>query len=92
MSPTTQATQNQTPSLQLHTAAKASPSVSRFDTDELPSLDEIRAGGTYLKEKNLDDKALSEGLGSVNVGGIMVDAASIRIVMNTVRKADLIGM
>ena len=38
------------------------------------------------------DKALSEGLGSVNVGGIMVDAASIRIVMNTVRKADLIGM
>ena len=38
------------------------------------------------------DKALAEGLGSVNVGGIMVDAASIRIVMNTVRKADLIGM
>ena len=38
------------------------------------------------------DKALSEGLGSVNVNGTMVDAASIRIVMNTVKKAELIGM
>jgi len=38
------------------------------------------------------DKALSEGLGSVNHNGVMVDAASIRIVMNTVRRADLIGM
>ena len=38
------------------------------------------------------DKALAEGLGSVNVNGTMVDAASIRIVMNTVRKAELIGM
>ena len=38
------------------------------------------------------DKALSEGLGSVNVNGTMVDAASIRIVMNTVRRADLIGL
>jgi citrate lyase subunit beta/citryl-CoA lyase len=38
------------------------------------------------------DKALADGLGSVNVNGTMVDAASIRIVMNTVRKAELIGM
>ena len=38
------------------------------------------------------DKALAEGLGSVNVNGTMVDAASIRIVMNTVRRADLIGL
>jgi citrate lyase subunit beta/citryl-CoA lyase len=38
------------------------------------------------------DKALGEGIGSVNVNGTMVDAASIRIVMNTVRKAELIGM
>jgi citrate lyase subunit beta/citryl-CoA lyase len=38
------------------------------------------------------DKALAEGLGSVNHNGVMVDAASIRIVMNTVRKAELIGM
>ena len=38
------------------------------------------------------DKALAEGVGSVNVDGVMVDAASIRIIMNTVRRADLIGM
>ena len=38
------------------------------------------------------DAALAEGLGSVNVNGTMVDAASIHIVMNTVRKAELIGM
>jgi citrate lyase subunit beta / citryl-CoA lyase len=38
------------------------------------------------------DKALAEGIGSVNVNGTMVDAASIRIIMNTVRKAELIGM
>jgi len=38
------------------------------------------------------DQALAEGLGSVNVNGVMVDAASIRGVLNTVRTADLIGM
>ena len=38
------------------------------------------------------DKALAEGVGSVSVNGVMVDAASIRIIMNTVRKAELIGI
>lgn len=38
------------------------------------------------------EKALAEGIGSVNVNGTMVDAASIRIINNTVRKAELIGM
>lgn len=37
-------------------------------------------------------KAEAEGLGAVNVDGVMVDAASIRILSNTIRKADLIGM
>ncbi|MBI2736678.1 MAG: CoA ester lyase [Rhodospirillales bacterium] len=37
-------------------------------------------------------KAVAEGIGSVNVDGVMVDAASIRIISNTIRKADLIGM
>ncbi|GGC59494.1 HpcH/HpaI aldolase/citrate lyase family protein [Chelatococcus reniformis] len=37
-------------------------------------------------------KATAEGVGSVNVGGNMVDAASIRILNNTIRRADLIGM
>jgi citrate lyase subunit beta / citryl-CoA lyase len=37
-------------------------------------------------------KAEAEGIGSVNVDGVMVDAASIRILNNTIRKAELIGM
>ena len=37
-------------------------------------------------------KAESEGLGSVAVDGVMVDAASIRIMQNVVNKAELIGM
>ena len=37
-------------------------------------------------------KAEAEGLGAVNVDGVMVDAATIRILNNTLRKADLIGM
>lgn len=37
-------------------------------------------------------QAEAEGLGAVAVDGDMVDAASIRILQNTIRKADLIGM
>ncbi|HUN49670.1 MAG TPA: CoA ester lyase [Candidatus Sulfotelmatobacter sp.] len=38
-------------------------------------------------------KAEAEGLGAVNIDGVMVDVASIRILRNTIlRKADLIGM
>jgi citrate lyase subunit beta/citryl-CoA lyase len=38
-------------------------------------------------------KAEAEGLGAVNVDGVMIDVASIRILRNTVlNKADLIGM
>jgi len=37
-------------------------------------------------------KAEAEGLGAVSVDGVMVDAASIRILNNTLRKAELIGM
>lgn len=37
-------------------------------------------------------KAEAAGLGALNVDGIMVDAASIRILNNTLRKAQLIGM
>ncbi len=37
-------------------------------------------------------KAEAEGLGSVAVDGVMVDAASARIMRNVVRKAELIGM
>jgi len=36
--------------------------------------------------------AEAAGLGAVNVDGVMVDAASVRILQNTLKKADLIGM
>jgi citrate lyase subunit beta/citryl-CoA lyase len=54
-----------------------------------PSESEV-AKARKLKEAY--DQALAEGIGSVNVEGTMVDAASIRIINNTVRRADLIGM
>lgn len=37
-------------------------------------------------------QAEAQGLGAVNVDGIMVDAASVRIVRNIIKKAELIGM
>jgi citrate lyase subunit beta / citryl-CoA lyase len=37
-------------------------------------------------------EAEAQGLGAVAVNGVMVDAASIRILRNTIAKADLIGM
>jgi citrate lyase subunit beta/citryl-CoA lyase len=36
--------------------------------------------------------ALEQGLGAINVDGVMVDAASVRILQNTIDKADMIGM
>lgn len=44
------------------------------------------------KQKAAYDEALKEGLGAINVDGVMVDAASVRILQNTIDKADLIGM
>lgn len=38
------------------------------------------------------EEALEQGLGAINVEGVMVDAASVRILQNTIDKADLIGM
>ena len=37
-------------------------------------------------------EALEQGLGAINVDGVMVDAASIRIVQNLIDRADLIGL
>ena len=37
-------------------------------------------------------EALEQGLGAINVDGVMVDAASVRILQNTIDKADMIGM
>ncbi|MCB1686635.1 MAG: CoA ester lyase [Pseudomonadales bacterium] len=44
------------------------------------------------KQKAAYEQALKEGLGAINVDGVMVDAASIRIVQNLLDRADLYGM
>jgi len=37
-------------------------------------------------------KAEAEGLGAITFDGVMIDAASVRIIRNTIEKANLIGM
>lgn len=54
-----------------------------------PSQDAV---DTARKQKAAYEAALKQGLGSTNVDGVMVDAASIRILQNIIDKADLIGM
>jgi citrate lyase subunit beta/citryl-CoA lyase len=44
------------------------------------------------KQKSAYAEALEQGLGAINVDGVMVDAASIRIVQNLIDRADLIGI
>lgn len=44
------------------------------------------------KQKAAYAEALTQGLGAINVDGVMVDAASIRIVQNLLDRADLYGM
>lgn len=44
------------------------------------------------KHKAAYEEALEQGLGAINVDGVMVDAASVRILQNIIDKADLIGM
>jgi citrate lyase subunit beta/citryl-CoA lyase len=44
------------------------------------------------KQKAAYEEALEQGLGAINVDGVMVDAASIRIVQNLIDRADLYGM
>ena len=47
---------------------------------------------TAHRQKSAYAEALEQGLGAINVEGVMVDAASIRIVQNLIDRADLIGM
>ena len=44
------------------------------------------------KQKAAYDQALAESLGSISVDGVMVDAASVRLLQNVLDQADLIGM
>ncbi len=54
-----------------------------------PSEDAIVAA---RNQKSAYEQALADGLGAIDVDGVMVDAASIRIVQNLLDRADLIGM
>lgn len=47
---------------------------------------------TARKQTAAYTEALEQGLGAINVDGVMVDAASIRIVQNTLDRADLYGV
>jgi citrate lyase subunit beta/citryl-CoA lyase len=54
-----------------------------------PSADAVAKA---RKAKAAYDDALAQGLGAINVDGVMVDAASIRIVQSTLDRADLYGL
>ncbi|MCZ6619397.1 MAG: CoA ester lyase [Gammaproteobacteria bacterium] len=47
---------------------------------------------TARQQKTAYAQALEQGLGAIDVDGVMVDAASIRIVQNLINRADLIGL
>ena len=44
------------------------------------------------RQKAAYDEALAQKLGAIQVDGVMVDAASVRILQNVIDKADLMGM
>jgi len=44
------------------------------------------------KQKKAYAEALDQGLGAINIDGVMVDAASVRILQNVIDKAEMIGM
>ncbi len=54
-----------------------------------PSANTVAAA---RKQQAAYEKALQQGLGAINVEGVMVDAATVRILQNIIDKADLIGM
>lgn len=54
-----------------------------------PDADSIASART---QKAAYEEALEQGLGAINVDGVMIDAASIRIVQNLIDRADLYGL
>ncbi|MCB1645598.1 MAG: CoA ester lyase [Pseudomonadales bacterium] len=51
-----------------------------------------KAVDSARKQKAAYEEALQQGLGAINVDGVMVDAATVRILQNIIDKADMIGM
>ena len=44
------------------------------------------------KQKAAYEQAMADGIGATNIDGVMVDAATVRILQNTIDQADLFGM
>ena len=59
---------------------------NRVFTPDADTLASARA------QKAAYDEALAQGLGAINVDGVMIDAASIRIAQSLIDRADLIGI
>jgi citrate lyase subunit beta/citryl-CoA lyase len=65
--------------------AQIAPAIETFSPDPL----EVARARSLAK---VYEEAQARGEGAVQVDGVMVDVASIRILQNTLQKADLIGM
>ena len=65
---------------------------SQVDIAQAVYSPDKKAVDNARKQKAAYAQALTKGLGAIQVDGVMVDAASIRILQNTIDKADLIGM
>ena len=51
-----------------------------------------KAVAAARKQQQAYEEALKQGLGAINVDGVMVDAASVRILQNIIDQADLLDM
>lgn len=65
---------------------------SQVETAQTTFSPDDKVLATARKQKAAYDQALKEGLGAINVDGVMVDAASIRMLQNTLDRADLMGL
>lgn len=63
--------------------------VQTIDSVFTPSAERI---DTARKQKAAYEKAQQDGLGAINVDGVMVDAASIRITESLLDRADVLGL
>ena len=64
---------------------------SQIEMANLVFTPTVEAVATARSQKAAYAEALEQGQGAINVDGVMVDAASIRIVQNLIDRADLIG-
>ncbi len=64
---------------------------SQIEMANLVFTPTVEAVATARSQKVAYAEALEQGQGAINVEGVMVDAASIRIVQNLIDRADLIG-